>query len=1143
MKESFVHLHLHTEYSLLDGVGKIDDYLDRAKELGMPALAITDHGNMFGAIEFYKKALKKGIKPIIGIEVYVSEGDAKLRDNRENYHLILLAKNYEGYKNLLKISSFSFIEGFYYKPRVDKEFLKKHSDGLIALSACMKGEIPWTLMESGEEEATNVLNEYLEIFSKDDFYIELQNNGIAKQEELNRKLYSLAKKEGVKIVATNDVHYVHHGDDVLQDILLCLQTGSKLTENDRFKIDTTELYMKSYEQMLDYFDGYEGAVENSLEIAKKCNLELSFGEFKFPDYKVPKGEESVDTYLKTLVKDGLFSKFGSEIPEDVRSRVDYELDIIIKMGYSAYFIVVWDFIAYAKSVKIPVGPGRGSAAGSMVSYLLGITAIDPMEYNLIFERFLNPERISMPDIDIDICQERRLEVIKYVSEKYGQDRVAQIITFGTMKARAAVRDVGRVMNVHLSKVDKIAKLIPQHMNLTEALKNISELREMAAEDDEIEKLIEYSKRLEGKVRHSSIHAAGVVISKDPLEEEVPLYSDTKTGIVATQYQMKELEEIGLVKMDFLGLRNLTILQRTLDYIKEVRGLELEFENITLNDEKAYKLLRSGKTFGVFQLESEGIRKLIKKMEPDSFEDIIAILALYRPGPLGSGMVDDYINAKHGRTEIKYPHPMLEDVLKETYGVILYQEQVMKIATVMADYSLGESDLLRRAMGKKIPEIMEENRVKFVKGAKGNKIKEETAEFIFDLIDKFSGYGFNKSHSAAYALIAYWTAYFKANYTVEFFAALMTSETHSLDKLALYIEDSKELGVKVLAPDVNRSYSKFRVEESDIRFGLSAIKNIGEKLVIEIIKERGKSGEFKDFEDFVYRSKRHGVSKKTLEALVFSGSLDSLPGNRKEKFESIEFALNLAGKRLKEEENPQLQIPGANPFDVVKKASENFTLTKSDEFKEDEILRGEKEFMGLYFSGHPLDKYKIKIESYRFDKTIALEEKENKHVICIGTIRGLKTKITRAGQLMATFTLEDYYGKVNVVVFPRTFEVVSHNLREDNPVVVKGLARMESFGQVEEMKILSRTIEELEEYGENEYLKLFILVEGENVKKGEELKDLIKHHPGKSTVNLAINDGVKKKVVNLSKNYNVNPSTQFLKEINELLGSGVILIKG
>lgn len=1132
----FVHLHLHTEYSLLDGVGKLDEYIDRAKELGMEAMAVTDHGNMFCAAEFYKKAIKKGIKPIIGMEAYLSEGDAEEKSSII-YHLVLLVKNETGYKNLVKLSSYAYTKGFYYKPRIDKKMLKKHSEGLIALSACMKGEIPQYIIQGENEKAKDSLKEYLEIFDKDDFYIEIQANGIVEQDILNEKLYKFAEENKVKTVATNDVHYVHQGDDVLQDIMICLQTGAKINDINRMKIDTDELYFKSKEQMLQKLNKYNDAILNTVEIARKCNLNMEFGVFKFPDYKIPENEKSIETYLRTLVYQGIIKRYKTIENKDIINRVEYELGIINKMGYAGYFIVVWDFVKYAKDNGIPVGPGRGSAAGSIVSYLLDITTLDPIKYNLIFERFLNPERISMPDIDIDICQERRQEVIKYVIEKYGQERVSQIITFGTLKARAAVRDVGRVLGIALNKIDKTAKLIPAKDDLETALKDVAELREMYTKDPEIQKVIEYSIRLEGKVRHASIHAAGVVISKNPLDEEVPLYADNKTSVVSTQYQMKELEEIGLLKMDFLGLKNLSILKRAVEYIKQNRNIDIDLDEINIDDENTYRLFQKGDTYGVFQLESDGIKKLLMRMIPDKFEDIIAILALYRPGPLGSGMVDDYINVKHNKIPAKYMHPMLEDVLKETYGVILYQEQVMKIANVMANYSLGEADLLRRAMGKKNFDIMEENKNKFIERSIKNGVKEEIAAEIFSLIDKFAGYGFNKSHSAAYALIAYWTAYLKANYSVEYFAALMSSENNNMDKLAVYIDEAKKNKIEVLLPDVNYSYSEFKVEENKIRFGISAIKNLGENMALAVVKERERKGQYKTYEEFVYRMKKQGLNRKHLEAFIMAGALDSIDGNRKQKYEMIDNVLEIALKKIEKENDIRQTL-----FSEMKSMVLEFNFPNIDDFSKDEKLKGEKEYLGLYFSGHPMDKYKMKLEKFKLDDIIEIEEKMPKKVKIAGVVRELNKKVTKSGQVMADFKLEDYKGSIKIIVFPNNYMEFSYLLLENALVFVEGDTSIDSFGNTEEVKIIAKNIKNIDEIEEISNFKVYILLDDNNFSKSIELKKILKKHLGKHQTFLALKKDGKKSIIKLDREYWIEPSEAFFEEVEKLLGEGTIAVR-
>ena len=1133
MKSNFIHLHLHTEYSLLDGVGKIDDYINKAKSFGMDAIAITDHGNMFGAVEFYQKAMKKGIKPIIGMEAYIAEGLLTEKQGK-NYHLVLLAKNEIGYKNLMKLSSIGYKEGFYYRPRIDKLVLKDCSEGLIALSACMNGEIAKKIHENKLLEAKEVLEFYKDTFGED-FYIEVQDNGIEEQYDLNEKLYKFAKENGVEVVGTCDTHYVNHGEHKLQDIMICVQTGAKLRDRDRMRIDSDGMYFKSYEDVHERLGHFDRALSNTLLIASKCNLELEFGKFKFPKYTVPENFTNIKEYLRYLVEEGLKWRY-KEVTEVIRDRVEFELGIVNKMGYEAYFVVVWDFIAYARTQDIPIGPGRGSAAGSIIAYVLGITGLDPFKYNLIFERFLNPERISMPDIDIDICQERRHEVIDYVSQKYGYDRVAQIITFGTMKARAAIRDVGRVMDVAISKVDKIAKLIPMFSTIDGALKESSDLGKLYNEDYEVQELLENSKRLEGKVRHASIHAAGIVMTGEPLVENVPLYYDNKTSLVSTQYQMKELEELGLLKMDFLGLRNLTIVKRAMDYVKEDLGISFDLDNIDLEDKKVYDLLKKGDTLGVFQLESRGMIALLKKLKADRFEDIIAVLALYRPGPLGSGMVDDYINVKNGLSRAKYPHESLKETLEETYGVILYQEQVMKIANVMADYSMGEADLLRRAMGKKIFQIMEENRAMFVKRAIGKGYKEDLAHEVFDLIDKFAGYGFNKSHSAAYALVAYWTAYFKVNYPAHYYAALMTSEMGNIEKLGIYIEDAKRHGVKVLAPDVNFPSVKFRVVGDKIIFGMSAIKNMGEGIVNKIIEEREKNV-FLSFEDFVYRMKNHGMNKRALEALVLSGSLDSLEGNRKQKYSLVTKILEVAAKKIKDDEIQQMNL-----FGEKKSSLEKLNFPNMTEFDLLELLRGEKEYIGLYLSGHPLDKYKEFIEVYENNKIKDLDAEKDTRVAIFGTITSIKKIVTKNKDLMVNFELEDYTHKISVTAFPKQYQEFGHYILENEAVFVEGFVRVDSFGGQETVKLNLNSIIDIADINSLYGYKIYLLVDRNDKTKLRDLKAIIKNHLGKHRIFIAYKDEKGKNLIELSEELRVNPSREFILEITRLLGEGTVKIK-
>lgn len=1138
MNKNFVHLHLHTEYSLLDGVGRIEEYLERAKSLNMKAIAITDHGNMYGAIEFYKCAMKKGIKPIIGIEAYVSEFEMKKKEGR-NFHLILLAKNLTGYKNLLKISSVGFLKGFYYRPRVDKEFLKKHSEGIIALSACMQGEVSRAILENEKEKIIDEkITSYIEIFGKENFYLEVQGNGVEGQRELNKELQRYSKKHELKCVATNDTHYVYEGDHVLQDLVICIQTGAKVSDTNRMKIETKELFLKSRMEIINSLgEEFIDAIDITEEIAEKCNLNLEFGELKFPKYEIPNCVKTPGEFLRKIVYKGLSQRYPSGLSEELLKRVEYELEVILKMGYEEYFIVVWDFIYYAKGKNIPIGPGRGSAAGSLVAYALKITDLDPIKYNLIFERFLNPERISMPDIDIDICQERREEVIEYVTKKYGEDKVAQIITFGRMKARAALRDVGRVLDVNLAKVDKIAKLIPAFSTLEEALKENSELRELYTEDNEIRNLVNLSQRLENKVRHASIHAAGVVITKDPLMEVVPLYSDNKDHKISTQYQMKELEELGLLKMDFLGLRNLTNIQRTIEYIKESKGKNIKLEEISLNETSVYEMLSSGDSLGVFQLESIGIRKILVQLKPNRFEDVIALLALYRPGPLGSGMVESFINCKNGLEEIKYPHPTLEKVLKETYGVILYQEQVMKIANIMASYSLGEADLLRRAMGKKQASIMDENREKFVKRSINNGYSKEKAEEIFDLIDKFAGYGFNKSHSAAYALIAYWTAYFKHFYPEEYYASIMTSEKSNVENVAFYIEDAKAHKLELKLSDVNNPVSKFTVENGGIRFSLAAIKNVGESLAQKIQAEFEKNGNYLRYEDFIYRLRGQGLNKKNIEALVYSGALDSLPGNRKQKIESIEKVIDYANKKIKEDDIQQMNLFGGAKSEMV-----NFVLPDVTDFTPDEKLEKEKEFLGFYYSAHPLDKYDWLIKTYKMNKISEIKLENSLHIIkTYGILRDVKKILTKkTKEPMCTFVIEDYYDQISGIIFPREYKDYLNIELEGKAVVIDGSIQVDYFNGNENKKLVVKNMKALNSIEFNKRNRIYILINEKSKDKYNRLKEILLDSKGEVPLSFAIDINGNKEIKNSKLTIEITP--RLIKKIEELLGEKSVVIR-
>ena len=1178
MENKFVHLKLHTEYSLLEGVGKIDEYIEKAKEIGVEALAITDT-SMFGAIEFFKKCKNAGIKPIIGLEVFL-DGLEKVGE----FSLTLLAKNQNGYKNLSKLSSISYSRFTRNRNKIKYDELKKYSDDLYILSGGINSEVVKGILDLENTQVRRVIEKLGKDFG-DNFFIEVP--AVERLEKARKMLFDIVRKNKFdNFVITNDVYYPNRKDAVLQKIVESIKEGSKIdtekSENSEILYD--DLYLKFENEIekifenKEYSEFYETGINNVEKIVENCNVDFEFHHFKFPKYSLPQNVSEKE-FLRNLVFDGLFQKYlkksvsdseklqmdknfeiiekeiakdeitGQKLKEvkireellrnnleNVLERAEYELEIIDKMGYNGYFIIVWDFIKFSRENGVYVGPGRGSAAGSIVSYALNITEIDPLEYNLIFERFLNPERISMPDIDIDFDQEQREIVINYVVNKYGAEYVAHIITFGTLKARLAIRDVGRVLNVSLVKVDKIAKMIPFNTELRDALNNIPEIRKMYETDREIKRVIDYSLKLEGKVRHASVHAAGVVISKDVLSDEIPTYSDGKTKIVSTQYQMKELEELGILKMDFLGLKNLTILRKTVENIEKRRKTKIVLNDIPLNDEKTYELLTKADTMGVFQCESDGIRSLMKKMKIEKFEDIIALLALYRPGPLRSGMVDDFINVKNNRTEIKYIDNSLKYILEETYGIILYQEQVMKIVSEMANYSLGEADELRRAIGKKNPELMKKNREKFVTNAQKNGVLSKKANEIYDLVEKFGGYGFNKSHSAAYALIVYWTAYFKANYPLEFFAAIMTTEVHNLDRFVIFVNEAKEKGINIFLPDVNLSDYDFGIEESfennneikkvGIRFGLFAVKGIGMALINEIKKER-KNGEFSSYEDFVYRMKQNGITKKQLESLILSGALDKLNGNRFEKYKSIDKILEYSQKKYESEEDLQMIL-----FSGEKKFKGNFEMEKADEFPQKVLLENEKEYLGIYVSSHPLNEKKRLINIISHNKISEISQKELKKVRIIGIVKNVKKFATRAGkEPMVKFEMEDFQKNIEVVCFPREYVTFGYKITEGQIMVLEGIVNSEQNKNT----VILNNICNIENLEENKNLKLYILIDEEVKEKNQELKQIILKNKGDNQVFLAFKTNEKKEVVKLSKKYNVNLSLKFIRKVAKLLG--------
>ncbi|MBE0477542.1 DNA polymerase III subunit alpha [Candidatus Aerophobetes bacterium] len=1136
----FVHLHTHSEFSLLDGACSISQLIERAYQLNMPALALTDHGNLFGAIEFYQKAYKRGLHPIIGCEVYVApESRFKKRRTKgedTSYHLTLLCRDKTGYQNLMELVSKGFLEGFYYNPRVDKKLLSEFSEGLIALSGCIKGEIPSLLIKGDIEKAFKVAGEFREIYA-DDFYLEIQANGLEEQELANSKLKEVGKKLSIPLVATNDVHYIQQEDAKAQEVLICIQTGKTLEDTSRLKFSSCELYFRSAEQMLEAFNFDKEFIYTSGEIARKCNLSLKEEKIYLPLYHPPK-TYTLTEYLKKLCEEGLVKHY-SNISRELRERLNYELDVIFSMGYASYFLIVWDFIRYAKEKGILVGPGRGSVTGSLVAYLLGITEIDPLKYGLIFERFLNPERKSLPDIDIDIQDERRSEVIEYVREKYGGENVAQIITFGTMAARAAVRDVGRVLGMPYTAVDKIAKLIPPNARLKETLKENEEIKNLIARDSQIQSLFEIAQRVEGLTRHASTHAAGLVIAPDRLTRYTPLYR-TNRNEITTQYDMHSLESIGLLKMDFLGLKTLNVIKETLELIESCRAEKVSLKNISLDDKPTYAMLSRGETPGVFQLESRGMQDLLKRLKPEKFEDIIAVLALYRPGPLQSGMVDDFITRKVGRSEVEYLHPGLEPILKETYGVILYQEQVMKIANELAGFSLGEADILRRAMGKKIPKLMEEQREKFIRGAVQRGISPRIAEKIFELMAHFSGYGFNKSHSTGYALISYQTAYLKASYPLEFMAALLTSEKDNTDKLTFYINECRRMGIEVLPPDINESGDNFIVTESKIpatsrassgkiRFGLTAIKNVGGAAIASIIQEREKGGKFTSIFQFCQRVDLRVVNKKVLESLVKCGAFDCLPGYRSQKLAVIEDAIENAVKMHKEKERGQLSLFGD------KAAEAKIELPQIKEISRSKRLNWEKELLGVYLSGHPLDGCQRRIAACSTHSTDKLSKLEDgREVKTAGVVSAVSSKKDKRGQPMAFFTLEDPHSDVEVVVFSKVYETCSSFVKEGELVIVEG--RIDAAS--EPPKIIAERILSFSTIEKRDG-KFYIRIGPENWEKHKlkKIKETLEERTGENSVYLQFKNDNGESLLIQSKSLKVDFSEELIAQVDKLIGEG------
>ena len=1050
---NFVHLHVHTEYSLLDGSNKIKEYVARVKELGMNSAAITDHGVMYGVIDFYREARAQGIKPILGCEVYVAPGsrfDKEAAGGEDRYyHLVLLAENNQGYQNLMKIVSTGFVEGFYYKPRVDKEVLRKYHEGIICTSACLAGEVQKYIQRGMYEEACRSAKEYEEIFGKGNFFLELQDHGLPEQKQVNQALLRMSRELGIELVATNDIHYTYAEDVKPHDILLCLQTGKRLSDEDRMRYEGGQYYVKSPEEMARLFPYALQALENTQKIADRCNVEIEFGVTKLPKYDVPEGYTSWE-YLNKMCWDG----FAERYPDDdghLKDQLTYELSIIQKMGYVDYFLIVWDFIKYARDHGIAVGPGRGSAAGSLVSYTLGITNIDPAKYQLLFERFLNPERVSMPDIDVDFCFERRQEVIDYVVRKYGKDRVAQIVTFGTLAARGVLRDVGRVMDLPYAFVDSIAKMVPQELNITldKALQMNPEFRNLYETNEQVKELVDMSKRLEGLPRHTSMHAAGVVISQKAVDEYVPL-SRASDGSVTTQFTMTTLEELGLLKMDFLGLRTLTVIQNAVQMAETSNGVKIDIDHIDYDDKAVLDSLGTGKTDGVFQLESTGMKNFMKELKPQSLEDIIAGISLYRPGPMD--FIPQYIRGKNNPDSITYDCPELESILEPTYGCIVYQEQVMQIVQKLAGYTLGRADLVRRAMSKKKAAVMQQERQNFVYGNEAehvpgcisNGIPEKVANKIYDDMIDFAKYAFNKSHAAAYAVVAYQTAWLKYYYPVEFMAALMTSVIDNSTKVSEYILVCRQMGIQILAPDINESVGVFSVSDGAIRYGLNAIKSVGKPVIEELIREREAGGPFKDLADFIDRTSGKEVNKRTVENFIKAGAFDSFGANRRQMMMIYGQMMDDAEQKKKKDFAGQMSL-----FDFAAeedKASFKVKIPDVSEYSKEDLLAFEKEVLGFYISGHPLEEYEEQWKngiSHVTTDFLPVEEGElpkvhdGERAIVGGMITAKTMKATKTNKMMAFLNVEDLVGNVEVIVFPRDYEKNAALLNVDSKVFVSG----------------------------------------------------------------------------------------------------------
>ena len=1129
---SFVHLHVHTEYSLLDGASRIKELVQRTKELGMDSIAITDHGVMYGAIAFYKEAMAQGIHPIIGCEVYVAPQSRHERaevDGVRYYHLILLAENEIGYRNLVRLVSLANIEGYYYKPRVDKDLLRQYHEGIIALSACVAGEIPRSILRGDPERTDEILAEYVDIFGRDNFFLELQDHGLPEEKTVNHALRDLSKKHDIGLVATNDIHYVRAEDSEFHDILLCVQTGRTINDPNRMRFSGPDYYLKSEAEMTAIFHDYPGAVENTAKIAARCRVDFTFGELQLPFYPIPEKFADDDAYLRTLCEERLPERY-SEITNEIRLRLDYELGVIHGMGYASYFLIVWDFINYARGHGVAVGPGRGSAAGSIVAYLLGITNIDPLRYALLFERFLNPERVSMPDIDIDFDDINRGRVISYVKERYGEDHVAQIATFGTMGAKGAIRDVGRVLEMSFSEVSNITKLVPSELNITidRALKESADFRRLYDEDESVRRVIDLARKIEGLPRNTSIHAAGVVIAKEPLTNHVPVW--ISEGTLVTEFDKDDVEALGLLKMDFLGLRTLSIIEDALKNIRKSHAIDIDIDNIPLEDDLTAQMLCDGDTGAVFQMESAGMTNLVKDLQPKGFVDLIPTVALYRPGPLGSGMVTDFIDGLHGKKEVVYMHPLLEPILKETFGVVLYQEQVMQIVQVLAGFTLGQADLLRRAMGKKKHELLMAQKESFLAGCANNGIDAPLANHIFDLLTHFADYGFNKSHSASYGLLAWQTAYLKAHYPVEFMAGVLTSIMDKTDKIPVYIRLCHQMKIRILPPDINSSEATFCIERGAIRFGLAAVRNVGENAIAVLEHVREEGGPFRSLVDFCTRVDLRILNKRAIESLIKCGAFDSLGIDRNHLLASLNAAVTDAARRQRDLLSGQIGLFGDEAMAEIQQIGDFDDVPLCTPR---ERLIWEKEATGFYITGHPLEDNQETLSHLQPIGQIAAAVQRDRQLMRVGGIlTSTKRFTTKKGDTMLFADLEDFTGTLEVTVFPRVFYAHVSDLEPDQVVVIQG--RVDTAGDAP--KLLADEIWRIDDYRTSYYLTP--PQDADRAALWEKMKDVFAAHTGDHPVYVQ-SDGRWRR---LDETYWIDGTPEVRAELSTLLGETSVRIR-